>query len=168
MYSKEGWTMSAAWELRFKACSAIAAVCTAGSIVIGGAAALHTAQSLKDKELRQHEYNQKREIYYELVDAAAGVSSSIDKSDAEKNAARFWRLYFGKAHIAVMDDNVYKAKKQFGRDLVKVMEKGTFPTEDLEGSTLALSRACQSVLLAQNLFGPSGPPPAKAASKPGS
>lgn len=147
------------WKFRFDACSALTALATAASIVIGGVAALYTyrqqgiaAEDLKRKELRQLEYNQKREIYYELVDAAAGVSASLDKADAERNAARYWRIYYGKAHIAVIDDAVHDAKVAFARDLREVMKRGKFPTDELEGPTLMLSRAARDVLRAQNLF----------------
>lgn len=148
------------WEFRFKACSAMTAVFSAASIVIGGVAALYTyrqqglaAEQLKQKELRQIEYNQKREIYYDLVDAAAAVSASTDKAEVDRNAARYWRLYYGKAHIAVIDASVYRAKVEFGKELKAAMERGAFPTHDLEGSTLELARAARDVLRAQNLFG---------------
>lgn len=147
------------WEFRFKACGAVTAVCTALSIVIGGFAALYSyrqqglaAEALKHKELRHMEYSQKREIYYELVDAAAAVSASLDKADAERNAARYWRLYYGKAHIAVIDEAVHKAKHAFALELEAAMKRGAFPTKDLQSAALVLARECRLVLRAQNLF----------------
>lgn len=131
------------------------------SVIVGGLAAISTyqhrsvvAQQLKDKELRQVEYAQKREIYYELVDTAARASASLSKADAERNAADYWRMYFGKAHIAVVDPSVLAAKTKFARGLVEALKRGNFPTTDLEGDVLELAEACQQVLKAENLFPP--------------
>lgn len=147
------------WEFRFKACAAVTAVATAISIVVGGGVALYTyreqvqtAENLKRKEIRMLEYNQKREVYFELVDSAATVASSVNKADAEKNSARFYALYFGKAHIAVVEDAVYTAKKKFSRALQAALAAGKWPNDDLDMPALNLSKACSVALNARKVI----------------
>src|SRR5262245_14163212 len=91
-----------AWEFRFKACSAAAAIASALSIILGLYTYTQqgkTAEALKLKELRLMEYQQKREVYYQLVDAASAVANSLNASEAASNAQRYRTLYYGKAHI---------------------------------------------------------------------
>lgn len=102
--------------------------------------------------MRLIEYSQKRDVYYELVDAAATVASSLSKADGEKHAAHFYALYFGKAHVAVIDSTVYDAKKQFSHALQRALAAGAWPTDDLDMPALELSKACQKVLRAQNVI----------------
>lgn len=150
------------WEMRFKACTALAAVCSAGSILIGGFVGLHTYQKqvsasreLKVKELLQIEYAQKREIYYELVDAAAAFASSPDLETAHTNAARYWKIYLGRAHIVVTEEPVIRAKIDFGQFMKSALQQGTFPnnTNELKTATLALSDACKEALMPDAFFG---------------
>jgi hypothetical protein len=150
------------WEMRFKACTALAAVCSASSLVIGGCVGLYTYQKqaeasrqLKVKELLQIEYAQKRDIYYELVDAAAAFASSPDLETAQSNAARYWKIYLGRAHIVVTEDPVIRAKIDFGQFMKAALQQGTFPnnTKELKNATLALSDACKEALVPDAFFG---------------
>ena len=143
------------WEFWFKGCSAVAAVVSAISIVVGGAVGLHTYREqvahdeyLKRKEIRLMRYRLSRDSYFELIDAAAGVASSPNKADAQINTANFYKLYFGKAHL-VSDGAVYEAKKAFSRALQKAIEKGVWPTDDLDMPALDLTKACATILKAE-------------------
>jgi len=147
------------WEFRFKGISALATIVSALSIIIGGCVALYTYQEqgkaaayLKRKEMRLMEYDKKRDVYYEMVDAAATVATSLDARDAELKAARFKALYFGKAHIAVVDEDVLNAKVNFYTALQSALKSGTWPTKVLYSSALELSTACQEALLAHKFI----------------
>ncbi len=141
------------WEFRFKACSAITTVFTAVSIVVGGISALKTYQEqakienrLKEKELRQIRYSQKRDVYYELADAAAVVAISTNSTEAHLNSTRFYRLYYGKAHIFAIDVSVNNAKIEFRKRLDEALAKGKWPSYDLKSEALMLTDSCKAVL----------------------
>ena len=142
-----------AWEFRFKAFSAVTTILTAISVVIGGLSALHTYKKQaraqieqKKKELRHIRYTQKRDVYYELADAAAAVATSANSADAMANATKYYRLYYGKAHIFAIDPSVNNAKIEFRKKLDEALSKGQWPSTDLKSETLALTDACKSVL----------------------
>jgi hypothetical protein len=142
------------WEFRFKACSAITTVFTAVSIVVGGISALHAyeAQSklenkLREKELRQMRYLQKREVYYELADAAAAVATSGTSAEATVNAQKYYQLYYGRAHIFAIDLSVNNAKVEFRKKLDQALTDGKWPSTALKTETLRLTDACKAVLL---------------------
>lgn len=87
------------WELRFKACGAIAAIVSAIGLIVGGFFGLYSyrhqgmaSDALKEKELRLMQYSQKKDVYSELVDAAASVATSQTKEDAMKNAIKYLTL----------------------------------------------------------------------------
>lgn len=141
------------WEFRFKACSALTTVVTGASIIIGGISALNTYQEqaklenkLKEKELRQIRYSQKREVFYELADAAAAVATSTSSSKALSNATKYYRLYYGKAHIFAIDVSVNNAKIEFRKQMDAALKKGVWPSDDLKTETLKLTDACKAVL----------------------
>ena len=141
------------WEFRFKVCSAVATVVTALSIIVGGLSALHTYQKQamaqveqKEKELRQLRYSQKRDVYYELADTAAAVATSTSASDALTNATKYYRLYYGKAHIFAIDASVNNAKIEFRKRLDEALSKGQWPSADLKSETLLLTDACKAIL----------------------
>ena len=141
------------WEFRFKACSAIATVVTALSIIVGGLSALHTYEKqakaqleLKEKELKQMRYSQKRDVYYELADAAAAVATSTNATDALVNATKYYRLYYGKAHIFAIDVSVNNAKIEYRKKLDEALSKGQWPSSDLKSETLSLTDACKAIL----------------------
>jgi hypothetical protein len=141
------------WEFRFKALSAVATVVTAFSIVIGGLSALYTykkqAQAQveqKEKELRQIRYSQKRDVYYELADAAAAVATSNNPAEALVNATKYYRLYYGKAHIFAIDVSVSNAKIEFRKRLDEALSRGQWPSTELKSETLALTDACKTIL----------------------
>ena len=147
------------WEFRFKACSAIAAMASALSIVIGSFVGIYTfrqqglaAEALKEKELLLMQYNQKKEVYYQLVDAAASVAMSSTKKEAERNATNYSVLYFGKAHIFAIDPSVSKAKIAFRSAMVEALKVGVFPSTPLQSASLDLAFACKEVLRAQDVF----------------
>jgi hypothetical protein len=153
------------WETISKACTATSAALTATSIVVGGWFALYTYQQqasatteLKIKELLQIEYGQKREIYYELVDAAAAFTSSPDLAAAQRNEARYWTIYLGKAHAVVTEPSVVDAKIAFGKAMKDAIAQGHFPSrsDDLKYRTLALSEACRDALVPNAFFGRTG------------
>lgn len=142
-----------AWEFRFKAFSAITTVVTALSIIGGGLTALSTYRRqsaienrLKEKELRQIRYTQKREVYYELADAAAAVATSTNQADALVHATKYYRLYYGKAHIFAIDVSVNNAKIEFRKKLDEAMASGKWPSDELKAETLKLTDACKAVL----------------------
>ena len=141
------------WEFRFKACSAITTVVTALSIIVGGLGALHTYQKQakaqieqKEKELRQMRYSQKRDVYYELADTAAAVATSTNAADALMNATKYYRLYYGKAHIFAIDVSVNNAKIEFRKRLDEALSKGQWPSPDLKSETLLLTDECKAIL----------------------
>ena len=141
------------WEFRFKACSALTTVVTGVSIIVGGISALNTYQEqaklenkLKEKELRQMRYSQKREVFYELADAAAAAATSANQSEALLNATKYYRLYYGKAHIFAIDVSVNNAKIEFRKKLDAALAKGVWPSDDLKSETLALTDACKAIL----------------------
>lgn len=147
------------WDFRFKFCSAAAAVVSALSIIIGGVVGLYTyrtqtqtAEALKLKELRLMEYQQKRELYYQLVDAASAVANSSDPTEAKMNAQRYATLYYGKAHIFAIDPTVNNAKISFFKAMNSALVKGEFPSSDLRANSLALATVCKDVLRAQDVF----------------
>ena len=147
------------WEPRFKACGALAAIVSALGLVAGGAFGLYTfrqqgisAEAQREKEFRLMQFNLKKEVYYELVEAAATVATSPTVEDAIKNAAKYKVVYFGRAHMFAIDPTVSDAKIAFYRRLLEVLEKGKFPTTELEGATLQLSIACMEVLRVRELF----------------
>jgi hypothetical protein len=155
------------WEFRFKGYSALASVISAASIIVGGIVGIHTfvekneaAEALRLKELRLMEFQQKRDVYYELVDAASAVANSLSKAEASVNAQRYATLYYGKAHIFAIDPTVAQAKIVYFTAMRTALEKGVFPSTDLQASSLALSSACKDVLRAQDVFG-IAPQPAK-------
>jgi hypothetical protein len=112
------------------------------------------AEAIKLKELRLAQYNQKKDVYYELVDAAASVAMSHTKKEAERNAAKYSTLYFGKAHIFVIDQSVNKAKIAFRSAMLDALKAGTFPSAALQSAPLDLARACSEVLRAEDVFAP--------------
>jgi len=141
------------WEFRFKACSAVTTVVTAISIVAGGLSALSTYKKqselenkLKEKELRQMRYAQKRDVYYELADAAAAVATSTNQADALLHATKYYRLYYGKAHIFAIDVSVNNAKIEFRKRLDEAMSRAKWPSDDLKSETLKLTDACKAIL----------------------
>jgi hypothetical protein len=144
------------WEFRFKTCTAAAALASAASIVLGGFVGIYTfrqqgfaAEALKEKELRLIQYMQKRDVYYELVDAAAAVAVSRSKEDADRNAVRFAGLFFGKAHIFAIDPVVSQAKVAFNAAMISALQEGKFPSGALQSASLDLARACSGVLQAE-------------------
>ena len=148
------------WELWFKACSAADAVASTLGLIAG----LYTchqqsvaANALKEKELRLLQYNQKKEVYYELSDAAAAVATSRTKQDALKIAAKISTLYFGRAHIFAIDPAVNSDKISFYSKMQGALKKGTFPSDDLEFAALSLTNACREVLRVQDIFSGKSP-----------
>lgn len=97
-------------------------------------------------------FNQKKEVYYELVEAAATVAASPTKEEGIKNAARYRALYFGRAHIFAIDPAVNAAKVDFYVEMNSVLKSDGFPTNKLDGITLRLSSACKDVLRVQDIF----------------
>lgn len=141
------------WEFRFKACSAITSVITAFSIVAGGLTALGTYRKqadienrLKEKELRQMRYAQKRDVYYELADAAAAVATSTSQTEARVHSTKYYRLYYGKAHIFAIDASVNNAKIEFRQKLDEAVSRAKWPSDDLKAEALKLTDTCKSVL----------------------
>ena len=149
------------WEFRFRAFSAVAAAASALSIVIGGFVGLYTfrqqglaADALKLKELRLIQYNEKKAVYYELVDAAAAVATSRTRQEVERNATKYSTLYYGKAHIFVIDQSVYEAKVAFYSAIADALKMGEFPSYSLQALSLKLASTCREVLRAEDVFGP--------------
>lgn len=150
----------ATWEFRFKAFTALATIVSMVSIIVGAVVGIRTyveksdaEQAIKLKELRLMEYQQKRDVYYQLVDAASAVANSRTKAEAITNAQRYATLYFGKAHIFAIDKSVADAKIAFYTAMAGALAKNEFPSYELQASTLALSHACKEVLRAQDVFG---------------
>ena len=144
------------WEFRFKTSTAAAALASAASIVLGGLVGIYTfrqqglaAEALKERELRLMQYMQKRDVHYELVDAAASVAVSQSKEDADRNAVRFAGLFFGKAHIFAIEPAVIQAKVAFNAAMISALHEGKFPSGALQSASLDLARACSGVLQAE-------------------
>ena len=152
------------WDLIFKGCGAVAAIVSAIGLVAGGIFGLYTyreqgiaADAARQKELRLMQYSQKKDIYYELVDAASTFASSTTKAEAEKNAARYNALYFGRAHIFAIDPKVNASKIAFHAALEAALARGNFPTKDLDDDVLALADACKRYLAVEDVLGVSKP-----------
>ena len=146
-------------DIFFKACGAIAAIASTLGLICGGIFGLYTyykkseeANSLKIQEIRLAQYSQKKEVYYELVDAAAAIASSTNKDDAVRNATKYLSLYFGRAHILAISDEVRNAKQKFRRTLLKELRSGYIPSKDLEYAALELAEACRKELGIDVLF----------------
>lgn len=147
------------WERYFKVCNAIAAIATTLGLMGGGAFGLYTyyQQGLSEKDLKQQEirllqYNQKKEVYYELADAAAAVASSTNKRDAMQKAAKFSTLYLGRAHILAIDTDVKDAKIEFQTEMQKALKSDAFPSIELRDKALSLAIACRNTLRVEEIF----------------
>ncbi len=114
------------WERYFKVCGAAAAITTILSVLFGGWFGLYTYYHQKKHELALMEYSLKKDAYYKLVDTATAVAYSKNKADANQKAAKFSTLYFGRAHIFVVDYDVRKAKEAFYGELDDALKSGAF------------------------------------------
>jgi len=75
-----------------------------------------------------------------------------DKDDAEQKAAKFTTLYFGRAHIFVVDRNVMVAKINFNIELEKALKSGAIWSEELRRKAVMLRDACKEALNVEEIF----------------
>ena len=148
------------WEPRFKAFGAVATVVSMIGLVAGGVFGLYRYVAQQEKEIRLAQYNQKKELYYELVDAAAAVGSSLTKDEALRNAQKYSILYFGRAHIFVIDPEVVTGKEAFHKAMENALQEGVFPSKQLQLDALSLAMDCANVLHINDVFGESSAPKA--------
>ncbi|CAB1083658.1 hypothetical protein D1AOALGA4SA_11200 [Olavius algarvensis Delta 1 endosymbiont] len=146
------------WERYFKLCGAAAAIATILGVLFGGGFGLYTYYHQKQHELALMVYNLKKDAYYELVDAATAIAYSKNKEDAHQKAAKFNTLYFGRAHIFVVDHVVKKAKLAFYSQLDDALKSGDFwsegtaSSEDLRRKAVELRNACREALNVEEIF----------------
>jgi hypothetical protein len=141
------------WERRYKIASFIATGISTLSVIAGGVFGLYTyhqksAQEnlLRSEELRLRKYTQVREMYFQLVDAAAAVGTSNSKAQAVERLSEFDRIYFGRAHIYVLDKNVADAKIKFYWNAHELIDKENFPSRNISKYALLLSTSCKNSL----------------------
>jgi hypothetical protein len=147
------------WEFTFKACGAIAAIVSAVGILAGGAFGLiqyqkqvETAERQGKMELDLLKYDQKKDVYYDLSEAAVYVAHSRTLAEANQRVEKFELIYFGRAHILAMDSEVMTAKANFYKVLLAVLKKGSFPSDQLQAEAFLLTTACQKALKVEQIF----------------
>lgn len=147
------------WDFVFRACGAFAAVISTVGIVAGGAFGLiqyqdqgKAAKLQREKELRLMEYDQKKEVYYALSEAAVYVAHSRTLDEARSRIPDFEVIYFGRAHILAMDQGVKDAKAAFQSALRSAIENGQFPSGQLQSEAFKLTSAIQRALRVEEIF----------------
>lgn len=147
------------WEFTFRACGAVAAIVSAAGILAGGAFGLIqykeqgiSAELQRDKELRLLEYDQKKNVYYDLSEAAVYVAHSRTLAEARLRVPEFELIYYGRAHILAMDPEVITAKTAFQDALLKALKAGQFPSDRLQAEAFTLTTAVQKALKVEDIF----------------
>lgn len=146
-------TGTSSWEKRTKIGSFIATCISAASIIIGGIVGIYSYQEqsrrenqLKEEELRLRRYNDARSLYFELISAASAVGASTSREEAIGKFADYTKIYFGKAHIFVLDDDVHNAKIEFYDGVKPLLLTEEFPSRKISKIGLNLAEHCKESL----------------------
>ena len=112
-------------------------------------------RDLKRREIQLTIYREKKEIYYPLCESASAIVSSGSAQEAKDDIRKYMTLYYGKAHLVVIDPAVHDAKIAFKRRLIQWVKEGgnSPPPEDLIELALTLTGACQENLDPRIVFG---------------
>ncbi len=150
-------------EYKFKLFDRCLASVSAVGLISSGLFGLisYTNQKKADSELRRREiqltiYREKKEVYYPLCESAAAIVSSGSLDEARKHVKDYMTLYYGKAHLVVIDPTVSRAKIEFATSLMDWVneKKPNPPPDDLTGLALRLTEACQENLDPRKVLGP--------------
>ena len=144
---------SSRWEHRARIGTFFASCTSALSIVIGGIVGIYTyheqalrQSSIRADELKFRKYNDARDMYFELINSAAAVGAATSRVEAQEKFSAYTTIYFGKAHVYVIDDAVYDAKKEFyykTKDLIATEE---FPSRKISLIGYELAKRCRESL----------------------
>ncbi len=85
-------------------------------------------------------------MYFQLVDAATAVGTASSKGEALLRLADYDKVYFGRAHIYVLDNKVGYAKKKFYWNAHELVETEEFPSRAISEWALELSQSCKESL----------------------
>jgi hypothetical protein len=128
---------SEAKEARLKVYDRVLATVSALSLIVGGVWAVYInaearnkeigqrAEELRtrDRELRLQVFKDRKGTYMALCDAVGDVVACRDREEVKAKARTFIKLYVGRAHIIVDDDDVSKKKKGFWRAISMARRK---------------------------------------------
>jgi hypothetical protein len=158
--NKPGWLARLeVWKPLFDVLTAIAAVVSliglAAGVCISAVAYRHQVQADMAKE--RHDsfvtaFDLKKAVYFDLVDAGSAVANSTSKDEAEKAAAHYYTIYFGRAHALTVDRAVWDAKVAYGDEIDKAIERGVFPSAVLQEKVQDLDRAVREAMHVNEVF----------------
>jgi hypothetical protein len=119
-----------------------------GSILLlfGLVAERLTAIYQTERQIDLAVFNQVRDSYVALTDAACGIAACRTYDEVAKAAVVFNTIYYGRAHIvAKSDPNVVDAKIAFHRELVKYLKErpNQTPEEYFSGFAMDITHACR-------------------------
>lgn len=149
-------------EFKFKLFDRGLATISALGLICSGLFGLasYANQGKADRELKRREiqltiYRVKKEVYYPLCESASAIVSSGSAHEARKDIKKYMTLYYGKAHLVVIDPAVHDAKIAFKKRLLEwVKQEGNSPPpEDLIALALKLTGACQTYLDPRTVLG---------------
>jgi hypothetical protein len=140
-------------DRRIKFGNFLIAIISALSVIVSGIIGVCTYRqsALKEEAAQQQEqslrkYNQLRDLYFQLVDAAAAVGTANSRKEAIAKLNEFDRIYFGKAHVFVLDENVRRAKIKFYWNVHELINTEHFPSRKISLLALDLSSSCKDSL----------------------
>jgi hypothetical protein len=141
------------WDRYAKIATVCSVVFSTLGLLAGGAFGLYTYREqglaqveARNKVFHEQKYMQLKEVYGQLVDAAAAVGSSLSKEEALEKLRLFDTIYFGRAHIFVIDDAVTDGKIEFYRLAHQEVLKEEFPSRNLQKHALQLADICRQAL----------------------
>jgi len=104
-------------------------------------------QELRNREVNLKLFQEKKEAYTALVNAATAVSLAANQEKAKGCAPDFFAAYLGRVHLVpALDEEVAEKKKDFARKLrlYLIQDPAVGPPEDfLKPELEALDKACQ-------------------------
>ena len=141
------------FEAKLKFYDRILATCTALLMIVGVCWGVYKyldnqRQAIK---LRQLEYDlmvfqEKKQTYLALVDAASEIAACKNHHEVRDKAPLFLKLYYGRAHaIVALDPPVSKEKIAFGKRLRTYLDDNSEepPHKHFGKPALALTMACR-------------------------
>lgn len=143
-------------EANLKLYDRVLATVSAIGLIAGGVWGLFTYANSKSNEARhrvedlnRQVFNDRKEAYLRLVDAACEIVGCRDRSEVEKKSRAFLTLYAGRAHvIADPDSEVTQKKISFKNRLIDYMEGENKESKELpfhffKDAALELTDACR-------------------------
>ena len=117
------------------------------ALVVAGCFALWKYADSKTKEYQQPLYDAQVGYYFEVVELAARLTTSLEMPQWERDKSRFWELYYGPM-ILVEDQDVETAMMTFGKclhdfDILKSTDQMKEKMKELRMLALRLSYACR-------------------------